>query len=79
MLIFAIGVINTIYIITRKLLYDDLEPGWPALISVLLIGFGLTNISLGVLAEYLWRALDASRNRPTYIVEEIITTKKQKH
>ena len=35
------------------------------------MGFGVTNISLGIIAEYLWRAYDAARNRPTFIVSEI--------
>jgi dolichol-phosphate mannosyltransferase len=37
-----------------------------------MIGFGITNISLGIIAEYLWRTLDASRKRPIYIVDEVI-------
>ena len=45
--------------------------GWPTLISVLMLGFGITNISLGVIAEYLWRTLDAARNRPVYIIESV--------
>jgi len=61
-----------IYLILRKLIYDDLTSGWPALISVLMVGFGITNISLGIIAEYLWRTLDASRARPAFIIDEII-------
>ena len=45
--------------------------GWPTLISVLMIGFGLTNISLGIIAEYLWRTLDAARARPPFIIDEV--------
>jgi polyisoprenyl-phosphate glycosyltransferase len=45
--------------------------GWPTLISVLMLGFGITNISLGVIAEYLWRTLDAARARPVYIIESV--------
>jgi dolichol-phosphate mannosyltransferase len=66
------GFFWTIYIIIRTLVFNDLSPGWPALISVLLIGFGITNISLGIIAEYLWRTLDASRKRPVFIIDEII-------
>jgi dolichol-phosphate mannosyltransferase len=40
-----------------------------------MIGFGITNISLGIIAEYLWRALDASRKRPVFIINEIIDLK----
>ena len=28
-------------------------------------------LMLGMLGEYIWRALDASRNRPPFIVDEI--------
>jgi dolichol-phosphate mannosyltransferase len=45
--------------------------GWAATVSMLMIGFGITNISLGIIAEYLWRTLDASRKRPVFIIDEI--------
>jgi dolichol-phosphate mannosyltransferase len=35
---------------------------------VLLLG-GMQMIMMGVLGEYLWRALDEARRRPRYIVE----------
>jgi polyisoprenyl-phosphate glycosyltransferase len=69
---FFFGVIWTIYIITRKFIYHDLAKGWPALMSILTIGFGITNISLGIIAEYLWRTLDASRKRPVFIIDKIV-------
>jgi polyisoprenyl-phosphate glycosyltransferase len=69
---FFIGSVWTIYIIARKLLFNDLASGWPALISILTIGFGITNISLGIIAEYLWRTLDASRKRPVFIIDKIV-------
>ena len=68
---FLLGVGWTFFIIIRKLLFNDLASGWPALISILMIGFGITNISLGIIAEYLWRTLDASRKRPVFIIDEI--------
>lgn len=49
-----------------------LSLGWPTLISVLTIGFGITNISLGIIAEYLWRTLDAARGRPVFLLDEEI-------
>lgn len=67
-----IGFIWTFYIIARKIIIGDLSLGWPTLISVLLLGFGITNLSLGIVAEYLWRTLDASRKRPVFIIDEII-------
>ncbi len=72
---FILGSAWTIYIILRKLIFDDLAAGWPALMSILMVGFGITNISLGIIAEYLWRTLDASRKRPLFIIDEVIELK----
>jgi polyisoprenyl-phosphate glycosyltransferase len=76
-ILFITGIIWSGYLITRKLIFNDLESGWPALMSTLLTGFGITNISLGIIAEYLWRTLDASRKRPVFIIDEIIELKNE--
>lgn len=68
---FFVGVLWTTYIIVRKIFFHDLAAGWPALMSILMIGFGITNISLGIIAEYLWRTLDASRKRQVFIIDDI--------
>lgn len=69
---FVFGLLWTIYIVLRTLLFHNLASGWPALVSILMIGFGITNISLGIIAEYLWRTLDASRKRPVFIIDKIL-------
>ena len=76
LLFFTLGILWTAYIAVRTVVWDDLQPGWPSLISILMIGFGITNIGLGVVAEYLWRTLDASRGRPVFVVDEYITKSK---
>ena len=47
------------------------NPGFPTIISVLLLGFGITNFSIAVVAEYLWRTLDAARGRPVFIIDDV--------
>ncbi len=69
---FMIGIFWSIYIALRKLILNDVASGWPALTSILLLGFGITNIGLGIIAEYLWRTLDATRKRPVFIIDKII-------
>jgi dolichol-phosphate mannosyltransferase len=69
---FLVGFFWTLYIILREIIVGDLPSGWPALTSILLMGLGITNISLGIIAEYLWRTLDASKNKPVFIIDEII-------
>lgn len=46
--------------------------GWASLISIVLLASGLVLSFMGILGEYLWRTLDASRNRPPYIIDEKI-------
>ena len=71
-LFFIGGTTWTFYILVRKIFFNDLVAGWPMLTSILTVGFGITNISLGIIAEYLWRTFDASRKRPLFIIDEII-------
>jgi dolichol-phosphate mannosyltransferase len=39
------------------------------LLSAIITAAGLQLLALGVVGEYVWRALDESRRRPTYLVE----------
>ncbi len=68
----VIGGLMALYLVIIKLFnIREVTLGWPSLISVLMLGFGLTNISLGVIAEYLWRTLDAARGRPSFIIDHV--------
>ena len=51
--------------------------GFTTLILVILFSSGLILFSLGMIGEYLWRVLDASRRRPTFIIDEIIEPEKR--
>lgn len=44
-------------------------PGWSSLMIVVLVLGGLQMLMLGVLGEYLGRALDESRRRPRFLIE----------
>jgi polyisoprenyl-phosphate glycosyltransferase len=46
--------------------------GWPSLMVAVLLCSGVQMLMLGILSEYLWRALEAARNRPFYIVRETL-------
>ena len=70
----VIGVLLAVAIVITKLVSPGaLAAGWPTLISVLLIGFGMTNASLGILAEYLWRTLGVVRQRPVFLIDTVQT------
>lgn len=45
--------------------------GWTAMMVVLLFVSSFQMIALGIIGEYVWRAMDAARNRPNFVVEQI--------
>ncbi len=52
--------------------------GWTSLFIFNLLSFGIIMTTLGILGEYLWRTFDASRNRPTYIIEDTSESDEEK-
>lgn len=45
--------------------------GWTTIVALITFLLGIIMIMLGIIGEYLWRILDESRQRPSYIVDEV--------
>jgi len=56
----------------RRLVLDLGTEGWPSLAVLILFIGGVQIMFLGILAEYLWRIAEQSRQRPRYIIGERI-------
>ena len=69
-LFFLFSIVYLIFVLSLRLLGGIDVEGWTALMIVTLFSSGIIMLTLGILGEYIWRALDASRNRPIYIIEE---------
>lgn len=69
--IFFVGMILGILVIVNKLINPDTPVGYSTLASILALGFGVTNMSLGIIAEYLWRTYDAARNRSCFLISQV--------
>lgn len=65
----GIALLGIIYVILANFLGLMDVAGWPSLMVVILFMFGLTLTGLGIMGEYVWRALEESRNRPPFIIE----------
>lgn len=63
--------IMLIAVLVEKFTVGTPIEGWTSLMCVLLFGFGILMLMIGIIGEYVWRTLDASRNRPTFIVDEV--------
>ncbi len=70
-----IGFLYAIVVIINAVNLNSI-PGWSSLMVVLLIVGGIQIVMMGILGEYLWRALDEARQRPRYIVEHDTEQKK---
>lgn len=46
--------------------------GWASITAIITFLLGLIMIMLGIIGEYLWRILDETRKRPSYIVDKVI-------
>ena len=44
--------------------------GWATLITFFTFFMGLIMLMLGIIGEYLWRILDETRKRPSYVIDE---------
>lgn len=65
------ALITLICVIIEKCTVGTPIAGWASLMCVLLFSQGLVMLMIGIIGEYIWRALDASRNRPPFIIDEI--------
>lgn len=75
LLFFIISFLALIYILFQKIFGHILVEGYTTLILVLLMSSGLILLTLGIIGEYLWRIFDATRTRPTFIIDEIKESK----
>ncbi len=66
-----------ISVIVEKVTKGTPIVGWASLMCVILCSAGVIMLMLGILGEYIWRALDAARTRPPYIVDEVKEASKE--
>lgn len=58
-----------IILILKKVIYQQIVPGWTSLIVVNLILSGVTIFCIGVLGEYISRLIETSSNKPNFIIQ----------
>lgn len=72
-LVFSFGsILWGIYMIIVRLMGKIPVQGYTTIIVLILFSSGLIMFTLGLLGEYVWRTLDASKKRPISVVEEMV-------
>ena len=66
------GFAYALFVIYNALMGHLME-GWASLMVMVMVLGGFNMLMLGILGEYVWRALDESRRRPRYTIEAATT------
>lgn len=61
-----------IFVVIARLSGLIVLEGWTTMMVVFLIISSFQMMALGIIGEYLWRNLEASRKRPAYIIDEVL-------
>lgn len=70
-----ISILYLIVIILQKLLYGISIPGYATIVGLILLLGGIQLLVLGIIGEYLAKVYIQGKDRPIYIVKEILTNK----
>jgi polyisoprenyl-phosphate glycosyltransferase len=68
----ALAILYGLFQVYMRVRHGTPVQGFTSIVTLIALTSGIQMMMLGVLGEYLWRTLDASRARPQYVVEEII-------
>jgi dolichol-phosphate mannosyltransferase len=66
----SFGGIYAVIVLVARFTHQIPVEGWTALMVAFLVLSGVQLIMLGIIGEYLWRNFDATRRRPTFIIEK---------
>ncbi|WHQ45946.1 glycosyltransferase family 2 protein [Alcaligenes faecalis] len=66
------GVLFTLWIVVKALVLGDPVQGYPSLISMITILGGVQLLSVGLLGEYIGKTYYETKQRPVYLVRDVV-------
>jgi dolichol-phosphate mannosyltransferase len=69
MLLALVGMLYAVVVFTARIVGGIPVEGWATMMIVVLLASGTQMLMLGLIGEYVWRALEQSRSRPLFVVE----------
>ena len=73
----ALGLVYAVVLVVRSLLGVDTPSGWPTILVVVLVLGGIQLTVIGVMGEYVWRAVEETRRRPLYVVRGVTHSRRR--
>jgi polyisoprenyl-phosphate glycosyltransferase len=67
--IFILALLLPIGLVAQRVFFGTEAPGWSSVMIALLVLHGFELLAIGIVGEYVWRALDQVRPRPIYLVD----------
>lgn len=72
-MIALVGIAYAVFLVVRSLFGVETPAGWPTvLVSILVLGGAQLSL-IGIMGEYLWRAVEETRSRPLYVIRNVRT------
>ena len=71
----AVGLVLAVVTVIRKLADPSMMAGWASLMSAMVFFFGLVLLVIGIIGEYVGKAVQALGNAPQYTVRETVGVK----
>jgi dolichol-phosphate mannosyltransferase len=67
-----VGFVQAVLVVLNRILFGVPVRGWASLMTVVLVVSGVQLLTLGIFGEYLWRNFEETRNRPSFVVDQLI-------
>src|SRR5690348_2637725 len=69
---FLAGILYALLIVITYFFGNIPFKGWAPIMIIVLVLSGIQMLMLGIIGEYLWRTLDQVRQRPSFLIDEIV-------
>lgn len=73
----SLGVIFGLWIVIKTLLLGEVTSGYPSLVAMISFLGGIQLLSVGILGEYVGKAYMEAKQRPIYVIEEVVENVKK--
>ncbi|NMH29519.1 glycosyltransferase family 2 protein [Flavobacterium silvaticum] len=71
------GLVGLVALVIARLFFIDYQAGWPSLVALIVMGFGLQLFFLGIVSIYIGRMYRETKNRPLFSVKEYVNLGKK--